>query len=262
MLVGVLGGMGPAATGDFMAKLTAMTEARCDQEHLPVIVLSDPRVPDRSAAICKTGPSPLPALASKLSALEAAGVTLIAIPCNTSHYWYDKLAECVSVPIVSIVEATVSEVARHARKGARIGVIATTGAIIGRVYQEPLARAGYEPVTLAAKTRERLVEGGIRAVKAGEIAEGRALLETALARFAQSGCEAVILGCTEASVALEGDAPELQARNPALKLIDSNRALAIAVLTRTGRGLADACALLPSPCPVDSCQPGAERRAC
>ena len=39
-LLGVLGGMGPLATADFLRKLIELTPAACDQEHVPLIVYS------------------------------------------------------------------------------------------------------------------------------------------------------------------------------------------------------------------------------
>ncbi|MCB1440133.1 MAG: aspartate/glutamate racemase family protein [Nitratireductor sp.] len=232
MLIGILGGMGPAATVDFMSKLTFMTNAGSDQEHVPVVVLSDPRVPDRSAAICGNGPSPLPALFSGIGKLEAAGATLIAIPCNTSHYWYTHLAARTAVPIISIIEATLTATIDETPVGSRVGVIATAGAIAGAIYQKELESEGFIPEVLDPDTRQRLIEGGIRAVKAGDLAQGRALLNSGLEAFRLAGCQSVILGCTEASVALEGTQSAED-----LCLIDSNCALVKQVLRKIGRSI-------------------------
>lgn len=232
MLVGVLGGMGPAATVDFMAKLTLMTNAGSDQEHVPMIVLSDPRVPDRSDAICGKGPSPLPALFAGIEKLEAAGAALIAIPCNTSHYWFRQLSEKARIPIVSIIEATVAATVEQTPNGGRVGIIATAGAIAGGIYQSELERRGLEAETLEESMRNQLVEGGIRAIKAGDLDQGQALLKSGLKAFRRAGCRSVILGCTEASVALDADRP-----NEGMRLIDSNGALVNQILNRIGRGV-------------------------
>ena len=58
-LLGVLGGMGALATADFMRKLTELTPAARDQDHIPVLVYSNPQVPDRSTAIMGKGESVL-----------------------------------------------------------------------------------------------------------------------------------------------------------------------------------------------------------
>jgi len=56
--VGILGGMGPAATADFYTKLIQSTPATQDQDHLPVIIWADPSMPDRTAALLGNGPGP------------------------------------------------------------------------------------------------------------------------------------------------------------------------------------------------------------
>lgn len=92
-MIGVLGGMGPAATVDFLAKLVRLTPAHRDQDHIPVVVVSDPRVPDRVGPIMQGhGPSPLDALCRAISTLEQAGAACIAIPCHTAHFWYDQMS--------------------------------------------------------------------------------------------------------------------------------------------------------------------------
>src|SRR5215203_211437 len=83
-MLGVLGGMGPMATVDFMGKVVQNTPATCDQEHIQMVVCSAANIPDRTAAILGQGADPFPAMRSTLRRLEAAGATCIAIPCNTA----------------------------------------------------------------------------------------------------------------------------------------------------------------------------------
>ena len=90
-VLGVLGGMGPLATADFLQKLTLATKAGRDQEHIPLIVYGDCTTPDRTAAVLGTGPSPLPQLLAGIEFLNAARVSAIAIPCNSAHCWHKDL---------------------------------------------------------------------------------------------------------------------------------------------------------------------------
>jgi aspartate racemase len=103
-VLGVLGGMGPMATVDFMAKVLRNTPADRDQEHIPTIVCSATNIPDRSAAILEGGPDPLPAMRDALHKLERSGVTCIAMPCNTAHFWYSSLQLETNIPILHIVD--------------------------------------------------------------------------------------------------------------------------------------------------------------
>ena len=107
--VGVMGGMGPEATAAFYGSFVQRTPALVDQAHHPVIIFSDPRVPDRTEFILGQGPSPEPALLSLARKLEAAGADLIAIPCNTAHLFWKEISESVEIPVLNILEETVLE---------------------------------------------------------------------------------------------------------------------------------------------------------
>ena len=229
-LLGVLGGMGPAATVDFLSKIISLTESPNDQGHLPVVAMIDPRIPDRSAAIRGEGPSPEPKLISLIKTLEGAGASAIVIPCNTSHYWYDVMSAATTVPILSMIVATVEGIRATVPVGASVGIMATEGTIGAQIYQKPLLAAGYVPQVLDIDRRTRFVEGGIRRVKAGDMAQGLTLLESALAEFIAEGCTHVILGCTEVSLAFAETLNRTK-----ITLHDSNLILARKTLRHFGR---------------------------
>ena len=106
-MLGVLGGMGPMATVDFMGKVIRNTPAACDQDHIAMVVRSATDVPDRTAAILDQGRDPLPAMRHALRQLLESGARCIAIPCNTAHHWHDALQDETNVPILHIGDATV-----------------------------------------------------------------------------------------------------------------------------------------------------------
>src|SRR3712207_6717344 len=104
-LVGVLGGMGPAATVDFMAKVIAVTPAEVDQDHVPMIVHQVPQIPSRTAAVAQGTHEPLAAMIEGLRVLENAGAEILVIPCNTAHHWYEQLARSTPLEIIHIADA-------------------------------------------------------------------------------------------------------------------------------------------------------------
>ena len=104
-VLGVLGGMGPLASAQFMLRLTQLTPANRDQEHIPTVLWSDPRVPDRTAAHLAGGADPLPWLLRGIKGLRQAGCGALAIPCNTAHGWYEQMMALAGVPILHIVDA-------------------------------------------------------------------------------------------------------------------------------------------------------------
>ena len=142
VVLGVLGGMGPLASAEFMRRLTLLTPAIRDQDHIPAVLWSDPRVPDRTAARLGAGADPLPTLLRGIHGLEAAGCGAIAIPCNTAHGWFESMQAATKLPILHIVDCAAEELARLGVADGTIGVMATPGTLAMRLYQQRLAACG------------------------------------------------------------------------------------------------------------------------
>ena len=194
-MLGVLGGMGPLASAEFMRSLTLQTPAARDQDHIPTILVSDGRVPDRTAARQGRGPDPLPALIRGIRILEAAGCGAIAIPCNTAHGWFDGMAAATSLPILHIVAAAAADLRAQGITGGRIGLMGTAATLAMRLYEDHLP--GYEVITPSAAEQAELVTPGIELVKANDEAAAYAPLAEMAARLHARGARAVVLGCTE-----------------------------------------------------------------
>ncbi len=196
--LGVLGGMGPQATQVFYQRILDCTEARCDQEHLPALILSDTEMPDRTAAILGGREE---AVYSRLlkgaRLLETAGCAAIAIPCNTSHYFADRLQSKLGIPILNMVRETVRRLAGQGKK--RVGILATDGTVRTRLYQTECEKAGIE-----ALVPEPLVQTIVMSIVYDEIKRGEAGSREKFARIDEAlrkmGCDSAILGCTELSV--------------------------------------------------------------
>lgn len=200
-LLGVLGGMGPLATVDFMAKLLAVTPATSDQQQIPVVAWNVPQIADRQKALAGLGPSPLPQLLNGIEKLNAAGASHIAIPCNTAHHWYDALSRASDAPILHIVEATLAHI--EAQAPSRVGVIATHGTLAAGWFQQGLERLNVTPVLPTEQELESWFVPGCYAVKRGALREGGELLSLQAQALVERGAETLILACTEVPVALE-----------------------------------------------------------
>ncbi len=222
--LGVLGGMGPLAGAQFMVRLTQLLPAERDQDHVPAVLWSDPRVPDRTAGRRPGAPDPLPALLRGVHGLAAAGCGAICIPCNTAHGWYEERRDAVSpVPILHIVDAAADDLARQAvPSGGPVGLLATEGTLAMRLYPERFAERGVEVIEPPARVMAELVTPAIAAVKAGRVPEAYAPLAEAARGLMQSGAAAVVLGCTEIPLGI--------AAGPALPfpVVDTVDALALA----------------------------------
>lgn len=227
-LVGILGGMGPAATAAFYQRLVQLTPANHDQEHLPVVIWADPSVPDRTAAFQGQGPSVLPWLERGLRVLKNAGAGIVVSPCNTAHIWLPDVARAESVELLSIIEATVDAMGAGAAAGAKVGLLATNATLASGLYQKSLGTRRFDPIIPTPSAQGRLVEGIYR-VKAGRIEEATRLMGEAVAELVEGGASAVISGCTEVSVVLAQ-------QRLSVPVVDSIEALAAAVLKRALHG--------------------------
>lgn len=230
-ILGVLGGMGPLASAQFMLRLTLLTPAARDQDHLPAVLWSDPRVPDRTAARLGGGEDPLPWLLRGIRGLEAAGCGAIAIPCNTAHGWYDGMAAATRLPILHIVDAAAEDLARQGIPSGRIGVMGTAATLAMRLYQDRLSGRGYDCIVPDAGEMEALISPAIALVKANRVAEAYAPLAEAARNLKARGAAAVVLGCTEIPLGIQAG-PQAEIGLP---LVDTIDALALAALRWAGR---------------------------
>ncbi len=224
-ILGVLGGMGPLASAHFMTRLTLLTPAACDQDHIPTILWSDPRIPDRGAAL-RGGPDPLPALLRAIDGLQSAGCGAIAMPCNTAHGWFDRMQAHARVPILHIAAAAAAELRKIAPEGARVGVLGTSATLQMRLYQDWLSALGWEVIVPSEAEMADKIMPAIALVKANRVAESFAPVAQTVESLAARGAQAVVLGCTELPLAVAaGDRESLP-----VKLVDTIDALALAAI--------------------------------
>lgn len=204
-IIGIIGGMGPGATADLFSEIIRLTPARRDQEHLRVLIYSNPKIPDRTSAILGKGKDPLPAMIETARALEKAGAGILAIPCNAAHHFLPRLQARIKTPILSMIRETCVETCLRAPDIKSVGLLAATGTIRSRVYNVEFARAGLEVLVPDARSQER-VHGAIWQVKAGNRGKSvQRTFESIGARLSDRGAGAVILGCTEIPLAFAPD---------------------------------------------------------
>ena len=144
LCVGVIGGMGPDATVDFMARVLALTPASGDHDHIRMLVDQDPKIPNRQRAILGSGESPGPRLAAIASRLEACNCDFLVMPCNTAHVFLGDILDVTRIPFLSIIDVTMARV--HELGVKRAGLLASAACLQAGVYQGVLEAAGVKPV--------------------------------------------------------------------------------------------------------------------
>lgn len=197
--LGVIGGMGPEATAYFYEQVIRHTRASCDQDHLDMVILSCASMPDRTAAIEAADHQPiLTCMRSCIERLDACGVGQIAIPCNTSHYFYDSIQALTTTPIIHMPRETV-RVATQDSTVRRVGIMGTDGTVDAGVYAHACEQAGVTPVNPTPERQADVMSLIYDDVKAGRTPR-LDKLERVLAYFEHERCDRIILACTELSV--------------------------------------------------------------
>jgi aspartate racemase len=222
-VLGVLGGMGPAATADFLRILAEMAGAEGDQDHPKIVLFSNPQIPDRTAAITGGGEDPAPLLLEGLKTLESWGAQLLAVPCNTAHVFINGFRDRLSVPLVHIIEETIHRAMKKSPGGAWL--IATSGTSASGIYEAEAKKRDY-PLLIPGPETQNILQEVIALVKANRLGESGIRLESCLRRLWAEKDLPVIGACTELPLAYRSSAMDKK------KIISSLDSLALACLER------------------------------
>ena len=202
--LGMIGGMGPAATADLLLKITKLTDAKRDQDHVHVIIDSNINIPDRTAAILHGGEDPLPELTASAKLLENAGADMIIMACNTAHYFVTELAKATSLPIISMPEETAHLLKKRGIK--KVALLATDGTVQSGVYQNVLDAEEIETIYPNHEQQALIMSVIYDYIKRGILDASklpvREVLDVCI-DLKKRGAEAVLLACTELPVAFD-----------------------------------------------------------
>ena len=197
--LGILGGMGPAASAEYITRLIQQTQANCDQEHIPFVLWNEPRTPDRSTSLRNGDDLPLPYLLQGIQVLKDAGCNFIVIPCNTAHFWYDELIK-FRVPIIHIVDSVAYSLCDADVDSGTIGVMGTQATIELGLYQNHLT--DWNCIVPSQEEMDNIVQPAIDLVKAGDLVKSHTMLMSVVDSLISRGAKAVVLGCTEIPLAI------------------------------------------------------------
>ncbi len=211
-VVGILGGMGPAAGADFARLFVRACADHLQRLGVPVSDQAFPEhwlaqvpVPDRTAALARPGAGahqPLEPMLQAVGKLAALGARAIAVACNTAHAWHASLQQ--RFPQIEMLHMA-HEVARAlvAAGEREVGVLATQGTYRTGLYDAALAQAGVRCHVPLPGEQEQLMQGIYAGVKRGDLALARACFEpVARAMVERHGVATLLLACTEIPLAL------------------------------------------------------------
>jgi|SRR5690625_1721881 len=199
--LGIIGGVGPLATMFIGEMIVRQTKAAKDQDHVNMIITNNTNIPDRTAFILgESTEDPVPVIVSDAHRLRVAEAEVLIMPCNTAHSFYDRIQLETELPIIHMIEETVLHAKKNGAK--RVGILATTGTITTGIYQKACEKEGIEPIIPNEQTQEIIMSLIYDDVKAGKMIDPKkwAMIDQAMK---ESGCDKLILGCTELSIVRE-----------------------------------------------------------
>jgi aspartate racemase len=204
--IGIVGGMGPEATLDLYKEVIRATPAQNDQDHLRVIIDSNPKIPDRTPAIIGEGENPVPAMAISCRAVQKAGADFVIIPCISAHFFLDELQQLIDIPVLSAFDTVSEHIVSHHPEVKTVGLLATTGTVHGGRFAERLADHGITTVVPDTDNQATLMNA-IYNIKGSQDSAVRAqckadLISTATHVVAR-GARGIIAGCTELPLELK-----------------------------------------------------------
>lgn len=198
-IVGVIGGLGPQATIYFMNLVVKNTFVAKDQDHIDMIVLNHASIPDRTAFVLgKSNDDPTPYLVEDCKKLCELGCDFIVMPCNTAHYFYQKINEVATVPVVNIIRETVLK----CEGCKKVGIMATDGTLFSNAYQDELNKKNitfFVPDQSHQKIIMEYIYDYVKIGKAVDIKQFNSLVQY----FLDNDCDKIIIGCTELSIIVE-----------------------------------------------------------
>ncbi|MEA2005264.1 MAG: amino acid racemase [Acidobacteriota bacterium] len=203
--IGILGGMGPEATVHMFELIIKNTKAEKDQDHIPVIIYSNPKIPPRTDAVFNKGPSPTPFLIEGAELLEKAGADFIIMPCITAHYFFHEVAAHVSIPFLNLLEESLLWIKRNIPGIKTAGIISSTGTLESRLFHNTLGNEGIEVINPNKNEQQKVMKAifGEKGIKAGYTSGAPKEIIIQIAHsLIQRGAEAIIAGCTEVPLVL------------------------------------------------------------
>jgi len=199
--IGIIGGMGATATCDLFNKIINMTDAKSDQEHIHILIDCNTKIPDRTKAILGKGEDPVPEMVRSGIRVQSMGADVLVMPCNTAHYFYDRITPFFDIPLLNMLKLTAQEIQKRSIR--EVGLLATDGTIQSGAYHTVLAEAGIAVVTPSTEKQASVMSVIYNGIKASNRDIDLTGFYSTIDELFEQGAEILILGCTELPVAFE-----------------------------------------------------------
>lgn len=202
-ICGIIGGLGPAATSHLFTLIVNLQITKKDQDHIPLLIFNNPQIPDRTKHLVYNKESPLPELIRTAKVLKSAGASFLAIPCNTAQAYIIDIEKEVEIKIINMIKLTAQHIINSFGKDPIVGLLATDGTILSRIYEKELN--GVKIIIPDAAGQKNVMEAiyGNQGIKASFINDKNSqLLHREANKLIQRGANVIIEACTEIPLVL------------------------------------------------------------
>ena len=199
--IGILGGMGPLATCDLFSKIIQITDASCDQEHVRICIDNKTEISDRTNAIIRHGKDPVPEMVKSAVRLQSFGADVLIMPCNTAHYFYDRILPFVDIPFLSMIDETAKVISDRGLR--KVGLLATDGTLQTAVYEKAFKKRGISIMVPPPENQVHIMDLIYNGVKAGNKEIDTKPTKKTIEDLFRKGAQTLVLGCTELPVAFD-----------------------------------------------------------
>tara|TARA_B100000378_G_C18004390_1_gene398386 strand:+ start:62 stop:811 length:750 start_codon:yes stop_codon:yes gene_type:complete len=239
-MIGVVGGIGPYAGLDLFYKILNRTKAACDQEHLPISMLSVPHsIPDRTEFLLGNSKiNPATTISKVICALYNQGSTVIGMPCNTAHAKpiFNEIIERIpkEVKLVHMINEVSKFIKNKYPSIENVGILSTMGTSISHVYPDCFSQYGLNGIQVSEEIQKNYIspaiyskDHGIKAQSNPVTAQAKKELLKGIDYLDKEGAEIIIMGCTEIPLAIKDN------KINGKPLIDSTKILARALILKS-----------------------------
>lgn len=200
--LGIIGGMGSTAASFFFDNIIKEFPCKDDRDYIEILLHNNSKIPDRTEAIINKKESPLKEILRSANIFDSLKIDYIVMSCVTSHYYADQIQENLKHSrLINILSTTSEYINLNHKEVKKVGILASTGAIETRMWQDELSKYSIDSIILPKKKQEEYImntiygENGLKEGNVGELNKNKIM--KAVDILIDQGSQAILAGCSE-----------------------------------------------------------------
>lgn len=204
--LGIVGGMGSRAASMLFRKIIDCSPAVKDQDFIEIVLHNNSAIPDRTQAIVYGGASPIKEILRSIELFNQSRVDVVVLACVTSYHFLEEIQPHSKAEIINPIALVKEHILENYGFVKKIGLLATTGTLKTKLFQNEFQDSGIEMVLLNEEDQENIFMESVymeNGLKSSEISnKALNLFNQALPKLIAQGAELIIGGCTEVQIVL------------------------------------------------------------